>query len=130
MSLIDDLKQLDAEQYREYGWGLMVIGKCGDLATTWYALVSIPTFIEGNPLPAMAYGAYGVLGLVLLNGLAILAVTIVTEAGSEYLRRRDAGQLATQSVFIVGYWLPGLFWLFVTYSNAQAVSQAQAVLGL
>lgn len=115
---------------KHYGWWLMVTGKLADLGVTWYALVAIPAFIEGNPLPAIAYEFYGVLGLVVLNGLAIVTVTLAVEIGTEYLRRRGTKVFHRTMVAVLGYWAPGLLWSVVAISNLSKVQQAQSALGL
>lgn len=128
MSLIEDLKTWTAREYQHYGWLIMVSGKFADLGTTWYALVTFPMFIEGNPIPAVAYQRYGPLGLILLTALALMLLTIVVEAGNEYCRRRGASRKARELVFILGYWVPGLFWMAIAFYNLVTFSRAVDVL--
>lgn len=128
MSLIEDLKTWTTREYQRYGWTIMASGKVADLGTTWYALVTFPMFIEGNPVPAMAYQRYGPLGLVLLTALAIMLLTMVVEIGAEYLKRREASRKACEAVFVLGYWVPGLFWIGIAFSNLATFSRATDVL--
>lgn len=128
MNLIEDLKTWTADEYQHYGWLIMVSGKVADLGTTWYALVTFPMFIEGNPIPAVAYQRYGILGLIVLNGLALALITIAVEAGHEFMKRREASRKARELVFILGYWVPGLFWVMVAFNNLVTFSRAIDVL--
>lgn len=119
------LENLATEDYHRYGWWLMVTGKCADLGSTWYALTAVPFIVEGNPLPALAYGGYGILGLVALNFMAIYILTIVVELGGGYVG--DEGRITRELIPVLGYWLPGLWWLFVSYSNYKVVTAGQAL---
>lgn len=115
---------------RRYGWPLMVAGKFADLGATWYALTTVSWAVESNPLPAMAYGAFGIAGLIILNAVALVIVTVTVEFGAAYLERQDAPELHVALVYLVGYWFPGAFWVLISVVNVNRIQMAQSALGL